>query len=486
MTLAAPTLASFSLYMLCLIGIGLWHSRQSNQSVEDYILGGRKMGPTVTALSVNASDMSSWLLLALPGTIYLNGIHQAFIGIGLIVGAWLNWTLIAKRLRIYTQLAHNSLTLPEFFEHRFGDQKGRIRFISALTILVFFTLYISSGLYSGAILFQHMLGISKMHALMIGSFIIIFYTFVGGFLAVSWTDFFQGCLMLCALLLVPTIIFIDPAYTLEQLNPKMLEAFPQEVTFIGITASLAWGLGYFGQPHILSRFMAIESVEAIPLSRRIAIVWQVFALGGAIAVGLAGAMFYRGAPLHNPETVFLYLSNALFSPWIAGLLIAAILSAIMSTIDSQLLVCTSVLTEDMYKKWLRPQASQSELIMISRLGIVLVSFCAILHSTRADASILSLVEQAWAGFGASFGSVILLSLFWRAYTCEGAIASMVSGAVTVIVWQNMKHLGGIFQIYEIIPGFIVAFVMGAIVSKIYPLQSTDPILQDFDAFKNQL
>ena len=486
MTIATPTLASFSLYMLFLIGVGLWHSRQSNQSVEDYILGGRKMGPAVTALSVNASDMSSWLLLALPGTVYFNGIHQAFIGIGLIVGAWLNWTFVARRLRVYTQLAHNSLTLPEFFEHRFGDEKGRIRFISALTILIFFTLYISSGLYSGAILFQHMLGISKMHALMIGSFIIIFYTFVGGFLAVSWTDFFQGCLMLLALLLVPTIIFTDPAYTLEQLDPQLLKAFPEDLTLLGMTASLAWGLGYFGQPHILSRFMAIESVEAIPLSRRIAIGWQVLALGGAIAVGLAGALYYQATPLDDPETVFLYLSNALFSPWIAGLLIAAILSAIMSTIDSQLLVCTSVLTEDLYKKWLRPQASQSELVMISRLGIVLVSFCAILHSTSADASILSLVEKAWAGFGASFGSVILLSLFWRNYTCEGAIASMVSGALTVILWQNFKHLGGLFELYEIIPGFIVAFTMGTLFSKIYPVQSTDPILKDFKSFQSKI
>jgi sodium/proline symporter len=483
MTIALPTLITFALYMLFLIGVGLWHSKQSSNSVEDYILGGRQMGPTVTALSVNASDMSSWLLMALPGAVCIQGASQAFIGIGLIIGAWLNWTMVAKRLRVYTQFANNALTIPSFLEQRFHDRSGAIRLVSALTIIVFFTFYISAGMYSGALLFQEILNISYVQALLIGASIIVLYTFVGGFLAVSWTDFFQGCLMLFALMIVPTMIFAQPEYALTKLEPEFLSLWPENATWISVASALAWGLGYFGQPHILSRFMAIKSAADISLSKRIAIGWLALALGSAIATGLAGAIYYQGQMIDNPESIFIYLAQALFSPWLAGILIAAILSAIMSSIDSQLLVCTSVVTEDLYKKWLRPQASEKEMMLLNRAGIVLISILAILLSLDPNASILVLVSYAWAGFGAAFGSAILLALFWKKYTRNGVIASMITGALTVIVWKTLE--GGIFELYEMLPGFVIALISGMLVSLLSPNQNPK-VEQEFTEFEAQL
>ena len=331
-----------------MMAIGYWAYRATD-TVDDYILGGRKMGPAVTALSVGASDMSGWLLLGLPGAVYLTGLSSAWIGIGLIFGAWLNWLFVAKRLRIYTEkLADNALTLPDFFEKRFHDNKGILKLVSAVTILLFFTFYTSSGMVGGAILFQKVFGFDYTDALIIGSLIIVSYTFLGGFFAVCWTDFAQGCLMLAALLIVPTVIFISPEHQheLEVLDPSMLSMISDKTTAIGLLSLLAWGLGYFGQPHILSRFMAIGDHKDLKTSRRISMSWMILSLIGALATGLAGAIYFGDKPLENSETVFIHLTQVAFSPWIGGLLVAAILSAIMSTIDSQLLVCSSVITED--------------------------------------------------------------------------------------------------------------------------------------------
>ena len=466
-----------------MMGIGFWAYRATD-SVDDYILGGRKMGPGVTALSVGASDMSGWLLLGLPGAVYLGGLGEAWIGIGLVFGAWLNWLFVAKRLRIYTEMTDNALTLPDFFEKRFHDSKGLLKLVSAVTILVFFTFYASSGMVGGAILFEKVFGLDYTIALVIGSAIIVAYTFVGGFFAVSWTDFFQGCLMLIALLIVPISIFSHPDThaSIDTLDPAMLQLFSDNTTLIGFVSLIAWGLGYFGQPHILSRFMAIGSTSDLPLSRRIAMSWMLISLAGALATGIAGTLYFAKDPLANPETVFIHLAQAAFNPWIGGLLIAAILSAIMSTIDSQLLVCSSVITEDFYKKWLRPSASSQELMLVGRFGVLAIAIIAGVIALNPDSSVLALVSYAWAGFGAAFGPVVLLSLFWKGFSRNGAVATIVVGAITVVVWKQLS--GGLFDLYEILPGFVLASLSGIIVSLMSPPSSD--VTAKFDDFKAAL
>ncbi|MCG9696285.1 sodium/proline symporter PutP [Shewanella sp. Isolate11] len=483
MTIELPILITFVGYLVLMMGIGLW-AYKATDSVDDYILGGRSMGPAVTALSVGASDMSGWLLLGLPGAIYLGGLGESWIGIGLVFGAWLNWLFVAKRLRIYTQFTDNALTLPDFFEKRFDDKKGILKLISAVTILLFFTFYTSSGMVGGAILFEKVFGLDYTIALIIGSIIIVAYTFVGGFFAVSWTDFFQGCLMLAALLFVPMAIFSEPATQtgLKQLDPQMLSMFSENTTFIGLASLLAWGLGYFGQPHILSRFMAIGSPDALKLSRRIAMSWMIVALIGALATGIAGSLYFAKTPLENSETVFIHLAHAAFNPWIGGLLVAAILSAIMSTIDSQLLVCSSVITEDFYKKWLRPQASSKELMLVGRIGVLAIAVISGVIALNPDSSVLGLVSYAWAGFGAAFGPVVILSLFWQQYSRNGAIATILVGAVTVVLWKQAS--GGLFDLYEILPGFAFATLAGIVVSLIS--KPSAQITEQFKLFNAKL
>ncbi|WP_137221764.1 sodium/proline symporter PutP [Shewanella sp. MEBiC00475] len=483
MDIQTPIIITFIGYLALMMTIGYWAYCKTD-TVDDYILGGRKMGPAVTALSVGASDMSGWLLLGLPGAVYLSGLGEAWIGFGLVFGAWLNWLFVARRLRIYTQMADNALTLPDFFENRFNDSHGLLRLVSALTILIFFTFYTSSGMVGGAILFEKVFGLDYTVALLIGSFIIVSYTFVGGFFAVSWTDFFQGCLMLVALVIVPISIFSEPntQANFEHIDPTMLSFISENTTVMGLVSLLAWGLGYFGQPHILSRFMAIGNPKDLVLSRRIAMSWMLVSLVGALATGIAGSLYFAAEPLKNPETVFIHLANAAFNPWVGGLLIAAILSAIMSTIDSQLLVCSSVITEDFYLKWLRPQASSKELMLVGRIGVIAIALVAGLVALNPESSVLGLVSYAWAGFGAAFGPVVLLSLFWQGYSRNGAIATILVGAITVVVWKQMT--GGLFELYEIVPGFVLAMLFGVIISKVSP--PTQKTIADFNVFRRSL
>ncbi|QUN04645.1 sodium/proline symporter PutP [Shewanella yunxiaonensis] len=467
MQIETPIAVTFVAYLVAMLAIGYWAYRATD-SLDDYILGGRKMGPAVTALSVGASDMSGWLLLGLPGAVYLGGMGEAWIGIGLLFGAWLNWLFVAKRLRVYTQMADNALTLPDFFEKRFADKSGILKLVSALTILVFFTFYASSGMVGGAILFEKVFGMDYTVALVVGSVVIVAYTFVGGFFAVSWTDFFQGCLMLLALLIVPVSMFTHPEShkSLGSLDPALLSLFNDKLTLISLLSALAWGLGYFGQPHILCRFMAIRSTQDLPVSRRIAMSWMLLSLLGALATGIAGMLYFADKPLDNPETVFIHLTQIAFNPWIGGILIAAILSAIMSTIDSQLLVCSSVVTEDFYRRWLRPNASNGELMLVGRLAVLSIAVLAGVIALNPKSSVLGLVSYAWAGFGAAFGPVVLLSLFWHGYSRQGAIASIVVGAVTVVLWKLAQ--GGIFSLYELLPGFVFATLAGIVVSLLFP------------------
>ncbi|NMP14775.1 sodium/proline symporter PutP [Thalassotalea sp. Y01] len=471
MTIETPMMVTFIGYLLTTLLIG-YIAYKATTTLSDYILGGRQLGPAVTALSVGASDMSGWLLLGLPGAIYLSGISEVWIGVGLVLGAFFNWILVAPKIRSFTEKANNSHTIPEFFENRFADKSHTLRFISAITILIFFTFYVSSGLVGGAILFEKVFGLDYITALVIGAVVIVSYTFLGGFLAVSWTDFFQGCLMLLALVILPIVALNElggieqTSQILQQTNPDYAALF-KDFSWLGFFSLMAWGLGYFGQPHILSRFMAIRSVDDIPMSRNIAMIWMIISLIGALAVGLVGIAYYANAPLENPETIFIFLSKALLNPWVAGIIIAAILSAIMSTIDSQLLVCSSVIVEDFYKNFAKKDVSENELVWISRFSLLAIAILATLVALDPQSSVLGLVSYAWAGFGSAFGPTILLALFWHKYNRFGALASIVTGAVVVIAWPMLKaEYGGIFALYEMIPGFILAGIAGVVTSKL--------------------
>jgi len=480
MTIELPILVTFIGYLCCMLMLGLYAYKKTNNH-SDYILGGRSLSPSVAALSVGASDMSGWLLLGLPGAIYASGVSEVWIGVGLVVGAALNWILVAKRLRVYTELANDSQTLPDFLSHRFADT-GLLKTVAAIAILVFFTFYTASGLVGGAILFEKVFGLDYFWALLIGTFIIVSYTFVGGFFAVSWTDFFQGILMLLALIIVPTAMYFEVGGSevmVNTLDPSMFD-FAPSAGIIGLISLLAWGLGYFGQPHILVRFMAIAKPSDVRISRNIAMSWMVLALFGALATGLVGAVYFANQPLDNPETVFIFLSKVAFNPWVSGILIAAILSAIMSTVDSQLLVSSSVISEDIYRPFINPNASDKELMLVGRIAVVSIAVIALLISLNPESSVLGLVGYAWAGFGAAFGPLILLSLYWNNYNKYGAIASIIFGALTVIIWKNLT--GGLFDLYEIIPGFILAAISGIVVSNLTGGASA-ALKQQFKEFK---
>jgi len=463
--------------------LGLYAYKKTNNH-SDYILGGRSLSPAVAALSVGASDMSGWLLLGLPGAIYVSGVSEVWIGIGLVVGAALNWQFVAKRLRVYTEIAGDAQTLPDFLANRFGDA-GMLKTVAAIAILVFFTFYTASGLVGGAILFEKVFGLDYFWALLIGTLIIVSYTFVGGFFAVSWTDFFQGILMLIALVIVPAAMYVEiggsDAMT-AALPASMFDITPT-AGVIGLISLLAWGLGYFGQPHILVRFMAIAKPSDVGVSRNIAMSWMILALLGALATGLVGAAYFADQPLENPETVFIFLSKVAFNPWVSGLLIAAILSAIMSTVDSQLLVSSSVISEDLYRPFINPKASDKELMLVGRIAVVSIAVLALLISLNPESNVLGLVSYAWAGFGAAFGPMILLALYWKNYNKFGAISSIIVGALTVIVWKNLE--GGLFDLYEIVPGFIFALVTGVIVSKCKSIDNKELNVQ-FDSYRDAL
>jgi sodium/proline symporter len=482
MTFDLPLLVTFVIYLVLILVLGI-KAYQRTHNLGDYILGGRKLGAVVTALSVGASDMSGWLLLGLPGAIYLSGLSEIWIGIGLVMGAWCNWFFVAKPLRVYSLAANNSLTLPDYFENRFHDSTRLLRIVSAFVILLFFTFYTASGLVGGAILFENSFGLDYRVALVTGALIIVSYTFIGGFLAVVWTDAIQALLMLLALILAPVLVIsgsggIDGVWeATRQVRPEST-ALLRNVGAVSLLSSLAWGLGYVGQPHILARFMAAESPMKLLAARRIAMSWMIVVLLGSVTTGFAGIAYFANNPLSNPETVFIALSQSLFNPWVAGVITAAILSAIMSTIDSQLLVCSSVISEDFYRVFIKPRASDKELLLVSRLAVVTIALIALVIASDRTSRVLDLVSYAWAGFGAAFGPVIVFSLYWRRMTRNAAIAGMLVGSITVVIWSNMS--GGVFDIYEILPGFVFASLAILITSRLQPLQH-DQTQAQFDA-----
>ncbi|MFG1172260.1 sodium/proline symporter PutP [Erwiniaceae bacterium CAU 1747] len=464
MTVSTPMMVTFCVYILGMVLIGFIAYR-STKNFDDYILGGRSLGSVVTALSAGASDMSGWLLMGLPGAIFISGISESWIAIGLTLGAWLNWKIVAGRLRVQTEHHDNALTLPDFFSSRFEDSSRLLRVISALVILIFFTIYCASGVVAGARLFESTFGMSYETALWAGAAATIVYTFVGGFLAVSWTDTVQASLMIFALILTPVIVIVAVGGlgdALQVIEAKSIENIDmlKNLNFVAVISLLGWGLGYFGQPHILARFMAADSHRSIRTARRIGMTWMILCLAGAVAVGFFGIAFFQNHPElaagvnENGERIFIELTRILFNPWIAGILLSAILAAVMSTLSCQLLVCSSALTEDLYKNFLRKHASQRELVWVGRLMVLLVAVVAIALAANPDNRVLGLVSYAWAGFGAAFGPVVLFSLIWRRMTRNGALAGMIVGAATVLLWKNY----GWGELYEIIPGFLFASV----------------------------
>ena len=472
-----PIAIMFVAYAALMLYIGFYFYRQ-NKNTEDYFLGGRSLGPVVSALSAGASDMSGWLLMGLPGALYASGLIESYIAIGLSIGALLNWSFVAKRLRIYTSVIANSITIPDYFETRFDDDKHILRIVCAIVILIFFTFYVSSGLVGGAKLFEATFGIRYEYALTTGTLIIVAYTFLGGYKAVCWTDLLQGLLMMGALIVVPAVMlyhlggFGEAMAVIEEIKPNAL-SMGEGIGALSIVSALAWGLGYFGQPHILVRFMSIRSTKDIPAATFVGISWMVISLIGACFIGLLGIAYVHKfeLTLQDPEKIFIVMSQLLFNPWIAGILLSAILAAIMSTASSQLLVSRSTIAEDFYKRIFNKEASNKTVMNLGRIGVLLVALVAFVISTDKESSVLSIVAYAWAGFGASFGSVMLFSLFWSRMTRIGAILGMITGAVMVVLWKNYLAELFNFPIYEIVPGFVAAsavIIIASLLTQVRP------------------
>jgi len=458
------------------------------------MLGGRSLSPSVTALSAGASDMSGWMLMGLPGALYLSGLSSAWIAIGLVIGAYINYLTVAPRLRVYTEVAGDAVTIPQFFERRFEDNNHLIRVMCALVIVIFFAIYTTSGVVAGGKLFETSFGLSYQLGVLVTAGVVVAYSAFGGFLAVSTTDFVQGCIMFVALILVPLVALtnvggIDAAHAqIISVDPSLLTL--SGVSWLAIISAASWGLGYFGQPHIIVRFMAIRSVKEMKIARRIGMSWMIVTLIGATMVGLVGLAYIKasGGELTDPEAIFIYLSTTLFHPLVSGFLLAAILAAIMSTISSQLLVTSSSLTEDLYHTFLRKSASSGELLLVGRLSVLLVALLAVIFAQDRDNTILSLVSNAWAGFGAAFGPVVLVSLFWKRMTRQGALAGIIVGAATVLIWIygpfTIQGQSLSFHLFEIVPGFIFALVAIVVVSLL--TKPSKAMVETFDTMESEL
>lgn len=485
---------TFLVYFAVMLAVGYVAWSRTNNSA-DYFLGGRSLGPWSAALSAGASDMSGWLLLGLPGYAFASGLEAVWLAAGLLGGTWLNWLIVARRLRVYSAAANDSLTLPEYFANRFNDHRGLLQPVSAMFILVFFLFYTSSGLVAGGKLFESVFGLDYHTAVIIGMLSVISYTLLGGFLAVCWTDVIQGLLMSAALLIVPITALevsggAEPVFSeIEQINPELLNMFTtvsgEALPFLTIISLLGWGLGYFGQPHILARFKAIKSSRQLVFARRIAVTWTGLCMLGSLLVGLAGIVYAQrlGVTIDDPEAIFMLMVNTLFHPLIAGILLAAILAAVMSTADSQLLVCSTAFAEDFYRDMFRRNAPQKEILLIGRLAVVGIAVIATYIAMDPGASVLSMVGYAWAGFGAAFGPALVMSLYWKRMNALGALAGIIVGGFTVVFWKQLN--GGLFDLYEIIPGIIASIIAIVVCSLIGKSPSTE-VHGCFDKVINQV
>lgn len=476
MTFNIYTLIAFIVYFAVVLAIGIVCFRRS-KNMNDYFLGGRGLGTWTAAISAQASDMSGWLLLGLPGSILAAGLTESWIAIGLFLGTYLNWRLIAARLRKMSAAANDAITIPEYFQNRFQSRSPVVRFVCAAIIFVFFLVYTASAFSSGAKLFEFVFGIDYVLALSIGAVIIIAYTFLGGFLAVCWTDLIQGLLMLAALVVIPILCLLKtPDFSATQFEVSnylsMFETTDGGFAWQTILSGLAWGLGYFGMPHILVRFMAIKNADMIKKSRIIATVWVLISLGMAVLVGVAGYAYLHAAgnealleqfnALGDTERIFMFLSSSLLPSLLAGIVLCAILAAIMSTADSQLLVTASAVTNDVFKL-INKKASEKTQMWISRITVVVVAVIAYLLALDPSSSVMDLVSYAWAGLGAAFGPAILLSLFWKKMNITGAVAGMIVGGAAVILWEMLCGATGI---YSLLPAFLLSLLAVVIASKV--------------------
>ncbi|AIY67628.1 sodium/proline symporter PutP [Pseudoalteromonas piratica] len=485
--------ATFSilLYFALLIFIGVYAMKKSTSDNGEYLLGGRNVSAKVTALSAGASDMSGWMLMGLPGAAYVSGLGSIWLAVGLVIGAYVNYHIVAPKLRVFTELADNALTIPEFFSKRFALEKGNVRLISSIVIIVFFTVYTASGLVAGGKLFESAFNIDYTIGIVATVSIVVLYTVLGGFLAVSLSDFIQGVIMLIALIAVPMVTF-------SHFDADAASNFSQSLSFdfgktelIAAISLMTWGLGYFGQPHIIVRFMAIDSHENLAKARKIGVSWMTLSIIGALVTGLVGASFIANSKqsVSDPETIFIFLSQFLFHPFVAGWLLAAILAAIMSTISSQLLVSSSSLVEDIYKSYSKRQPSSQELLTISRICVLVVAVVASLIALDSNSSVLNLVSNAWAGFGAAFGPLVIFSLWWKKLTHSGAVAGVVVGSLTVLLWayvpllENGETLSVYF--YELLPGFVASSIAIVLVS-LNTQQPDQQAMKWFNATHNKL
>ncbi len=500
-------LVSFAAYMGMMITIGALYMKKTSSS-EDYFLGGRGLGGWVAALSAQASDMSGWMLMGLPGAVYAFGTGQAWIAVGLLAGTILNWIFVSGKLRKYTIKANNSLTLPSFFENRFHDKKRILLTTSSVVIVVFFLVYTASAFSAGGKLFQTVFGVDYRVALTIGAAVILIYTFMGGFMAVCVTDFIQGLLMLVGVLAVPIIAFflLGGTGNLQALLESsgvsggsasflsLLESGGRPYTAMEIFSQVAWGFGYFGMPHILIRFMAVRDDKEIKKSKWVAIIWCTLSLTFACLIGVIGRAYFSPNVLENSENVFIEMIKKVFMsdlsiPFIGGLFLCGILAAIMSTADSQLLVTASAVSEDIYHKIIRPKADNKKVLLVSRVTVLAVAVIAYIIALDPDNSIMGLVSNAWAGFGSAFGPLVLLSLYWKRTNLPGAVAGIVSGALTVIVWDyiplaNGQTLGSATGLYSLALGFLISLVLIILVSVSTKAPDKD-IINEFESVQKE-
>ena len=489
--LSAPTIIAFVIYVGIVLAIGVY-AYLSTKSATDYFLGGRNLSPAVSAISAGASDMSGWVLLGLPGYAYMAGLEAFWITLGLTIGVAANWMLMAKRLRIYTVILDDAVTIPAYLQRRFGDAKPWLKIIASVSILLFFLFYVGSGLIAGGKLFNAVFGLDYIVAVLTGVVLILFYTLFGGFLAVSWTDVFQGLLMLAALVAVPVVV-MSGADGLDRfgdqvraINPELLDIFTnasgESLSTLQIISLLGWGFGYFGLPHVLARFKAIRSADEVGVATVIGVSWSFVGYLMAILVGLCGVV-YLANPLADSERVFIELTSVIFHPLVAGVLLAAILAAIMSTVDSQLLVCSSTLAEDLYPMLAKQPLTQEARLKIGRIAVVAMALMATVLAMKPDSKVLDVVSYAWAGLGASLGPSILLSLYWRSMTAAGALAGVVTGGATVIIWESLS--GGLFELYSLVPGFVLSLTAIAAVSWI-SVKPNAVVQKQFDQMRIQL
>ena len=509
-------LIAMVIYMSAVIGIGLVYAKRANRSSEEYFLGGRSLGPWVTAMSAEASDMSGWLLMGLPGVAYWCGLADAFwTAFGLAVGTYFNWLIVSKRLRRYSVRAGNSITLPEFFSNRFREEKKTILLLSAIFILVFFTVYASSCFVTCGKLFSTLFGMPYISMMILGAIFVLVYTILGGFLAESASDFMQAIVMILALTVIVAIstaraggfeavlansqqipgfleFFGLATPVLDETGTQILEAGKPvfgdvaPYGFLTVCSMMAWGLGYFGMPQVLLRFMAIRKEEELKQSRRIAMIWVVISLGVAVFIGIAGRVLYPDAHLtkSGAENIFITLSTSFLPPLLAGFVMAGILAATISSSDSYLLIAASAFAKNIYQGLYKKDASEKQVMTISRITLLVLALIGVVIALDENSVIFQIVSFAWAGFGATFGPLMLLCLFWKRTTKEGAVAGMVGGAGMVFLWKLViSKLGGVFAIYELLPAFLFSALCIVVVSLMTKAPSAE-IEADFEAVRS--